>query len=464
MADKAESSGLVSKSSASTVSCFAQHSHRMQMFMCVLFFTSCFAFLFVLESKLTQQQKALEFAYKEFYLRPFHYKLDPFSYVELKNGAPITEPEPPNPHFMFSFEELLLNRFLDYYLWAQGPTDETDVTTDPDRLPLTIQAFGSHLRNRLYYQLERDELKINPILLTDPALPTDIRDPEDGIDPNKLLWNVIPYCNDPVLEDALHELGNINGFLYARGNHKNYRFLSRNESRDIASIIGAIPIKLAYLHNHNFINFQRYGMKSPIQISIVCDPIERKLRHFYTERYNYREWAEDFPISRTNWWRATLDECLDKNQRECNYDGVKNIKAKSVLDIGRTWLPRRVEWTIPQFCEYNRCGELGLEKDLEYVKDIVKQEYTVVGTLEKMSETLDHLEATVPQFFKGIKKIYYQKLAEVPKDVPGPEIPVISSARRAEMEKRYAKEIEFYRFASQKLEKDLKKSKSKSTQ
>lgn len=223
MADKAESSGLVSKSSASTVSCFAQHSHRMQMFMCVLFFTSCFAFLFVLESKLTQQQKALEFAYKEFYLRPFHYKLDPFSYVELKNGAPITEPEPPNPHFMFSFEELLLNRFLDYYLWAQGPTDETDVTTDPDRLPLTIQAFGSHIRNRLYYQLERDELKINPILLTDPALPTDIRDPEDGIDSNKLLWNVIPYCNDPVLEDALHELGNINGFLYARGNHKNYR-------------------------------------------------------------------------------------------------------------------------------------------------------------------------------------------------------------------------------------------------
>ena len=50
-----------------------------------------------------------------------------------------------------------------------------------------------------------------------------VRDPEEGIEPNKLLWNVIPYCNDPILEDALHELGNINGFLFARGNHKNYR-------------------------------------------------------------------------------------------------------------------------------------------------------------------------------------------------------------------------------------------------
>ena len=57
--------------------------------------------------------------------------------------------------------------------------------------------------------------------------------------------------------------------------------------------------------------------------------------------------------------------------------------------------------------DYSR--ELGVEKDLEYVKDVVKQEYTIVGTLEKMSETLDLLETTVPQFFKGIKRIYYQK-------------------------------------------------------
>lgn len=55
-------------------------------------------------------------------------------------------------------------------------------------------------------------------------------------------------------------------------------------------------------------------------------------------------------------------------------------------------------------------------------------------------------------------------VAEVPKDVPGPEIPEISSEMRAEMERRYAKEIEFYRFVSQKLDQDLKMSKSKMTQ
>ena len=46
---------------------------------------------------------------------------------------------------------------------------------------------------------------------------------EETLEENKLLWNVVPYCTDPVLEEAIHELGNMNGFLFVRGNHQNYR-------------------------------------------------------------------------------------------------------------------------------------------------------------------------------------------------------------------------------------------------
>lgn len=148
-----------------------KHSTRMQVFICVLSFLSCLVLLFAIEAKLTNQQRQLEFAYREFYLRPFHYKLDPFSYVELEKGMPITQPEPPNPHFIFSFEELLLNRFIDYFMWTQGPSDETDQTFDADKIDVTIKSLGAHIRNRLYYQLDHDQLDINPILLTDPALP-----------------------------------------------------------------------------------------------------------------------------------------------------------------------------------------------------------------------------------------------------------------------------------------------------
>jgi hypothetical protein len=68
-----------------------------------------------------------------------------------------------------------------------------------------------------------------------------------------------------------------------------------------------------------------------------------------------------------------------------------------------------VRLTSRDFFSFDYLRELGVEKDLGYVKDVVNKEYTVVGTLEKMSETLDLLETTVPQFFKGIKDIYYKK-------------------------------------------------------
>ena len=86
-------------------------------------------------------------------------------------GVPIDETEPPNPNFIFSFEESLLTRFLDYYIWRQSGTNEADVTTNPDRLPQTMVSFGAHLRNRLHYRMEKNELDINPILLSNPTLP-----------------------------------------------------------------------------------------------------------------------------------------------------------------------------------------------------------------------------------------------------------------------------------------------------
>ena len=64
-----------------------QHSKRKQIIIILLFFFGYFLFLFFLETWLSQRWRiSNEFAYEEFYSKPFHYKLDPFSYVETKNG------------------------------------------------------------------------------------------------------------------------------------------------------------------------------------------------------------------------------------------------------------------------------------------------------------------------------------------------------------------------------------------
>ena len=52
---------------------------------------------------------------------------------------------------------------------------------------------------------------------------------------------------------------------------------------------------------------------------------------------------------------------------------------------------------------------LGVKADLDYVRQVISSEYAVVGTMENLEETLDVLEAKVPQFFKGIKEIYKAK-------------------------------------------------------
>lgn len=55
------------------------------------------------------------------------------------------------------------------------------------------------------------------------------------------------------------------------------------------------------------------------------------------------------------------------------------------------------------------CRTLGERQNLDYVKNVIENEYTVVGTLENLDDTLDLLETKVPQFFKGIKAIYKEK-------------------------------------------------------
>ena len=195
--------------------------------------------------------------YKDFYQMPFHHVLDPFTFVGLKDGLPITELKPPNPHFMFSYEELLVTRFIDYYIWARNGGEEVDVVFWPDQLDNTLFRFIGWIQHRLHYRLDNRQLFVNPIILTDPKIPpgADLKQVE-AQEPNKLVWNVVPYCNDPVLEESLHELGNVHGFLYVRGNHGNYRFVNEKEEREITKILSNVNVKMVsfFFHSSNFRN------------------------------------------------------------------------------------------------------------------------------------------------------------------------------------------------------------------
>jgi len=423
----------------------ARKTKRFQWMLLGLVISALFIGIFLLDSHLDQNSILVGFNIREHYGKPFPYLLDPFTYVGLKGGSPIVELTPPDPNYTYSFEEVLVTRFIDYYIWEQSGSKEIDNTFKPSKLNLTINGLVGHLRNRINYRVDHGELGINSIM----------RNGEEDRGVNTLVWNVIPYCVDPVLELSLHELANRTGFLFVRGNYHNFRFVNKEQEEDITKIIEAIPMKMAYINDHSFLNFTRYGRPKPVQISIICDPIQRKLRHFNIERANLKNWDKDVSIADINdqhWWGMSLEECMSSNHVECQYDGVTTVKETKHVDLLPDWSPRRIEWTVPQFCDYSKCTSLGRKDDLAHAWDVVRTQYTVVGTLESMDETLELLEERVPQFFKGIKEIYKRTKESLGSwaDVPRYDV---SPAMKAEMSKKFAPEFEFYRFVAEELAK-----------
>ena len=51
----------------------------------------------------------------------------------------------------------------------------------------------------------------------------------------------------------------------------------------------------------------------------------------------------------------SLEECMSSNHVECQYDGVTTVKETKHVDLLPDWSPRRIEWTVPQFCDYSKC-------------------------------------------------------------------------------------------------------------
>ena len=65
----------------------------------------------------------------------------------------------------------------------------------------------------------------------------------------------------------------------------------------------------------------------------------------------------------------------------------------------------------PYFCGQNeKCSVIKHDWALENAKLNIEKWYPVIGTLEDLETTFFVLENKLPQFFKGISKIYFEEL------------------------------------------------------
>ena len=100
----------------------------------------------------------------------------------------------------------------------------------------------------------------------------------------------------------------------------------------------------------------------------------------------------------------------------CNSNGYiaqKKNDHKFTYDSGGEFLARffKLFFFQPYFCGQNeKCSVIKHDWALENAKLNIEKWYPVIGTLEDLETTFFVLENKLPQFFKGISKIYFEEL------------------------------------------------------
>ena len=110
---------------------------------------------------------------------------------------------------------------------------------------------------------------------------------------------------------------------------------------------------------------------------------------------------------------------------------------------------------ISYFCGMSKvCDDFGSPEALELAKRNVERYYSVVGVVEKMSESLQVLENYVPAYFRYARKIYKEIMKEELVNLNKGK-PKVSKEVKQLIKQNFTLEIEFYEFCKRRLMKQF---------
>lgn len=308
-----------------------------------------------------------------------------------------------------------------------------------------IQSNGDSSKRK-----ERDDIKEN----NDDSSEMDEYSEEDeytgsryNVTPNALLlvYNRIPKCASSTMQTILRRLSRHLGYEHVSSLIYNQHQLSQDDQEELVdnlttSAKAAPSTALSYDRHLYYTNFTLLGMDRPVYINIIRDPVERFISSFYYRRSEERLsriQARGHPVSPSpSWVNRTVEQCVFYNDPEC------------------TFIPgEEKEMILTYFCgHHNFCRIVGHQGALQIAKQVVSEEYSVVGLLDHMDTSLLLMETLVPRFLTGALKVYLNiKQREhviVNKNQKKPEVPM---AVREELRQRMADDTDFYNFLEQRL-------------
>ncbi|XP_063590489.1 uronyl 2-sulfotransferase-like [Penaeus indicus] len=152
-----------------------------------------------------------------------------------------------------------------------------------------------------------------------------------------------------------------------------------------------------------FTNFSTLGLKMPVYLNLIRDPVEKAASRFYYSRVTPRPGAmtpAGYHLPPPPRY-STLEDCVAAHDPECTFVSGQQY-----------------DLSIPYFCGHeDYCRELNNIAALNTAKSHVERWYPVVGILEDLNATLAVLQDRLPGYFEGVLDLYYNqllgKLAEI---------------------------------------------------
>ncbi|XP_042887556.1 heparan sulfate 2-O-sulfotransferase pipe-like [Penaeus japonicus] len=268
--------------------------------------------------------------------------------------------------------------------------------------------------------------------------------PEDAsksINDRMLFFNRVPKSGSEMLVLLLQWLQGQNTFRHIRLRNSVRRYLSHGEQLDLAAEIGekifeSAEPRLSFDRHVYFTNFSTLGLKMPVYLNLIRDPVEKAASRFYYSRVTPRPGAvtpAGYHLPAPPRF-STLEECVAAHDPEC------------VFISGQKY-----DLSIPYFCGHEEyCRELNNKAALNTAKRHVEHWYPVVGILEDINSTLAVLQDRLPSFFDGVLELYYNQLL-APHHNRNRHRPRVSEEVEQIFRKNLTTEYEFYDFIRQRL-------------
>jgi len=260
-----------------------------------------------------------------------------------------------------------------------------------------------------------------------------------------LYFNRIPKTGSENFVFLMSKLSKENNFTHYRYSQPDPRHLTyEGQRKHIKEVMKKPQRPLTYDRHVHFIDFTQFIGVQPIWFSIIRDPVDKFVSRYFYNRggkgilYDKMVKRNDSIVkgqTKEEWIKKDIVNCIyDENDDECN------LKPGSTADLA-----------MPYFCGQNeKCSVIKHDWALENAKLNIEKWYPVIGTLEDLETTFFVLENKLPQFFKGISKIYFEELNEPHKNrgrarrsLPKEALDILRG--------KLSQEYELYQFIKQRL-------------